>query len=42
MTLYSIAIAADGGKMTTVFGVALQQAIQNKQIQMNFKGVALG
>jgi serine carboxypeptidase 1 len=30
-----------GGKMTSVFGVALQQAIQAGQIKMNFKVRAL-
>jgi len=31
-----------GGKMTANFGVALHDAIQNKEITINFKGVALG
>ena len=31
-----------GGKMTSAFGVTLYQAIQNKQVDCNFKGVALG
>jgi len=31
-----------GGKMTASFGVHLHKAIQNKEIVMNFKGVALG
>ena len=31
-----------GGKMTAVFGQRLQEAILQKEIQCNFKGVALG
>jgi len=31
-----------GGKEATSFGVALVKAIQNKQINVNFKGVSLG
>jgi len=31
-----------GGKMTTTFAVHLYKAIQNKEIESNFKGIALG
>ena len=41
-TPFYITCESYGGKMTSAFGVRLLEGIQNKDIECNFKGVALG